>query len=104
MIFQIFWETQKDTWYQKTFEKCGDIKKIKIHMWTVWLLSCSLCVHRPWTLKKKITGTSTKWNAKFNCTGLGFISKNEEYNPPKNISNGKYLKNLMLQKVVNSRE
>ena len=54
--------------------------------------------------KKKITGTSTKWNAKFNCTGLGLISKNGEYNPPKNISNGKYLKNLMLQKVVNSRE
>ena len=36
------------------------------------------------------------------CTALGFISKNEEYNPKENIPNGRYLKNLILQKVVNS--
>ena len=35
-----------------------------------------------------------------NCTTLGFISKNEEYNPEYNIPNGNYLKNLILQNVV----
>ena len=34
------------------------------------------------------------------CTALGFISKNEEYNLELNIPNSRYLKNLMLQKVV----
>ena len=31
------------------------------------------------------------------CTGLGFIGKNEKYNPKENIPNGRYLKNLILQ-------
>ena len=31
------------------------------------------------------------------CTGLGFVGKNEKYNPKENIPNGRYLKNLMLQ-------
>ena len=34
------------------------------------------------------------------CTAFSFISKNEEYSPEKNIPNGRYLKNLILQKVV----
>ena len=34
------------------------------------------------------------------CTPLGFVSKDEEYNPKENIPNGRYLKNLILQKVV----
>ena len=34
------------------------------------------------------------------CTALGFISKNEEYNSEENISNGRYVESLMLQKVV----
>ena len=34
------------------------------------------------------------------CTALGFISKNEEYNSEKNTPNGRYMKNLILQKVV----
>ena len=34
------------------------------------------------------------------CTALGFVSKNEEYNPEENKPNGRYLKNLILQKVV----
>ena len=34
------------------------------------------------------------------CTALGFISKNEEYNSKENIPNGRYMKNLILQKVV----
>ena len=38
------------------------------------------------------------------CTALGFISKNEEYNPKENIPNGRYLKNLILQIVANNRK
>ena len=34
------------------------------------------------------------------CTALGFISKNEEYNSEENIPNSRYMKNLILQKVV----
>ena len=34
------------------------------------------------------------------CTALGFISKNGEYNPKQNILRGRYLKNLILQKIV----
>ena len=34
------------------------------------------------------------------CTALGFICKNEEYNPKENIPNGRYLENLILLKVV----
>ena len=33
-------------------------------------------------------------------TTLGFISKNEEYKSEENIQNGRYMKNLTLQKVV----
>ena len=33
------------------------------------------------------------------CTAIGFITKNEEYNPEENIRNGRYLKNLILRKV-----
>ena len=34
------------------------------------------------------------------CVALGFISKNEEYNHKQNIPNSRYLKKLILQKVV----
>ena len=34
------------------------------------------------------------------CNALGFISKNEEYNPEKSITKGRYLKKLILEKVV----
>ena len=34
------------------------------------------------------------------CTALGFISKNEGCNSKENIPNGRYMKNLILQKVV----
>ena len=37
---------------------------------------------------------------RLNCTALGFIGKNEEYNCKWNIHNGRYLKNLISQKVV----
>ena len=53
--------------------------------------------------KKISASTSMKWNAKFlYCTALGFITKNEEYNPKENVSKGRYLKNLILQKVANN--
>ena len=38
------------------------------------------------------------------CTALGFISKNEEYNPKWNIPNGRYLKYLILQKMLSKRK
>ena len=41
LIFQNSRETGKGTWYHKTFEERGEIRKIKFHMWTVWLLICS---------------------------------------------------------------
>ena len=31
-----FRETRKDAWYHKNFEELGEIRKTKIHMWTVW--------------------------------------------------------------------
>ena len=34
------------------------------------------------------------------CTGPGFTCKSEEYNPKEIIPNSRYLKNLILQKVV----
>ena len=34
------------------------------------------------------------------CVALGFISKNEEFNSKENIPNDRYMKNLILQKVV----
>ena len=36
----------------------------------------------------------------FYSTACGFICKNEEYNPEWNVPYGRYLKNLILQKVV----
>ena len=41
LIFQNFREMRKGTWYHKTFKEREEIRKIKIHMWTVWLLTCS---------------------------------------------------------------
>ena len=38
------------------------------------------------------------------CTALGFISKNEEYNPKWNIPKGRYLKYLILQKMLSKRK
>ena len=38
------------------------------------------------------------------CTALGFISKNEEYNSEENIPNSRYMKNLILQKVVKQQK
>ena len=52
--------------------------------------------------KRITTSASTKSNAKFVLYCTGFITKNEECNPPKNVPNGMYLKNLILQKVVNN--
>ena len=65
LISQNFWER-------------SDIMKIKIHMWTVWLLTCSWY----WTWKKD-KGHVPQRNEMLSLyyTALGFISKNEKYNP-----------------------
>ena len=38
MIFQNFQETRKGTWHHKSLGEHREIRKIKIHMWTVLLL------------------------------------------------------------------
>ena len=40
-------QMRKGTWYYKTFEKCGKIRKIKILMQTVWLIQCSRAYFSP---------------------------------------------------------
>ena len=50
LIFQNFRETLKGTWYNKTFEEHGEIRKTKIRMWNVWLLTSSQALD----IKKKI--------------------------------------------------
>ena len=47
---------------------------------------------------------STKRMLSLYCTVLGFISKKKEYNPEEIIPNSRYLKNLILQKVVKKRK
>ena len=62
-----------------------------------------LHVHEPRTWKKdKSARQVAQWNEMLSllCTTLGFISKNEEYNPKENEPDGRYLKNCILQKVV----
>ena len=98
-----FRETRKDTWYYKTFDERREIRKIKIHMWTVWLLTCSQALN----MKKKIykdQEPQRKEMLSLYCTVLGFISKKKEYNPKEIIPNSRYLKNLILQKVVKKRK
>ena len=38
------------------------------------------------------------------CTAHGFISKKKEYNPEEIIPNSRYLRNLILQKVVKKKK
>ena len=70
----------EDTWSHKTFEERIEIRKIKIHM-SVWLLICS---HVHWMHEKnknKVQVPQQNEMLSLYCTTLGFISKNEEYNP-----------------------
>ena len=85
MIFQNFGEMQKGTWYQKAFEECGEIRKIKkftgeqfdylhvhwpsFHHWRHWKKK-----------KEKVQVTQRNEMLLLCCTALGFIRKNE-YNP-----------------------
>ena len=39
-------------------------------------------------------------NVNYNVLYLVLLVKNEEYNPEENIPNGKYLRNVILQKIV----
>ena len=61
-----------------------------------------LHVDRSWTWKKKKYIQVPQQNEMLilQCTGPGFTCKNEEYNPKEIIPNSRYLKNLILQKVV----
>ena len=63
-----------------------------------YLITCS----RALNMKKKDKVQVPQRNEMLSsyCTAVAFISKNEEYNPEENIPNGRYLKNLILQKVV----
>ena len=79
LILQNFQEMQKGTWYLKTFEEHSEIRKIKIHIRTVWLLTCSQALN----MKKDKVQQVPQQNEMLSlyCTAIGFISKNEEYNP-----------------------
>ena len=67
-------------------------------MSTVWLLTCSLALNM-----KKRSGTcvSLKWNAKFNWTALGFISKTDEQNSKNNKPNGRFYFQCAQMKMNN---
>ena len=39
LIFEDFWEMQKGTQYHKTSKECREIRKIKILMQAIWLLT-----------------------------------------------------------------
>ena len=89
----------KDTLYHKTFEEFGEIRKMKNYMWTVWLLTCSRALNIE---KDKVQVPQRNEVLSVYCTTLGLITKNEEYNRKEKIPNGRYLKNLILQTVVNN--
>ena len=60
-----------------------------------------LHVHGPWTWKRdKVQVPQRNEMLSLHCTALRFICKNEEYNPEEHIPYGRYMKNLILQKVV----
>ena len=75
-----FRETRNGTLYHKTFEECKEIRKI--HMQTVWLLTCSQVLN----MKKKDKVQMLQWNEMLSlyCTALGFIVK---------------MKNIILNKI-----
>ena len=82
MKFQNFQETWKGTWYHKIFEEHREPRKIKIHIWTVWLLICTQAFFSPLKTWKKDKVQVVQWNEMLSLyyTALGFIDKNEEYN------------------------
>ena len=68
----------KVTWCHKTFEEHGEIRK---KIFTCELFDY-LHVHWLWTWKKdKVQVPQQNEMLNFYCTALGFINKNEEYNP-----------------------
>ena len=66
-------------------------------MWSVWLVTCSWALNMK---KNTVQVPQPKEMLNLYYTAIGFISKNEEYNPEQNIRNGRYFKNLILQRVV----
>ena len=68
------------TWYHKTFDEHGVIRKTKVHMWIVWIL-----FHKPYFTtgdmkKEKVQVPQQNEMLSLYCIALCFISKNEEYN------------------------
>ena len=62
----------KDTWYHKTFVECGEIRKIKNHKWTVWLLTCSRALTGLEHEKYKVQVPQRNEMLSLYCTALGF--------------------------------
>ena len=91
LISQNFWETRKGTWYHKTFEERGEIRKIKIN-----LLFDYLHVHGPsfnhWRHDKKTKYKSFSemkcWV--YNVLHLVLLVKIKNI-IPNNRPNGRYL-------------
>ena len=79
MIIQNFQETGKG----KTFTEGTEIRKLKIHKKTVWLLIIFTVLLFTTEDMKKDKVPVLQWNKIISlyCTALGFISKNEECNP-----------------------
>ena len=86
MILQNFWETEKGTWYHKTFEEREETRKI----------FTGLENEKKHNVQVPQKNEMLRWY----FTALGFNSKNEEYNLEENIPKGRYLKNLISQKVL----
>ena len=83
MLFQNVCETWKGTWYHRTLEERGEIRKIKVHRWTVWLLICSGAFFSPLKTWKKDKVQVPQRNEMLSLyhSAIGFISENEECNP-----------------------
>ena len=73
----------KGTWHHKTLEKHGEIKKIKIHMWSAWLLIKFMNLLFTTEDMKKEKVQVLWWNEMLSlyCSAFGFVSESEEYNP-----------------------
>ena len=83
------WEMLMGPWYYKTSEECRGIRKIRTHMWTVWLITCLQAYFAPLnTCKKdKVQVPQKDEMLRLYCTVLGFISKNMRKSTTKHYIN-----------------
>ena len=73
-------KTFKGSCYLRTFEKCRELRKIKIHMWNVSVLSCyGPSFHHQRHEKERVQVPQQNEMVSLDCATLGFISKNEVY-------------------------